>query len=62
MSAASALMLDSFPIHGWPATHGDKSEAPATRNVLTAVVSFSRSRRAARDHVIDLFIPKPGRA
>jgi hypothetical protein len=40
MSAASALMLDNFPIHGWPATRGDKSEAPATRNVLTAVVSF----------------------
>jgi hypothetical protein len=38
MSAASALMLESSPIHGWPATRGDKSEAPATRNVPTAVV------------------------
>jgi hypothetical protein len=38
MSAASVLMLDSFPIHGWPATHGDKSEAPATRNAYSRSV------------------------
>ena len=43
MSAASALMLESSPIHGWPATRGDKSEAPATRNVPTPVVSIVRA-------------------
>ena len=38
MYVAPSLLLDSFPIHGWPATHGDKSEAPATRNAYTCSV------------------------
>ena len=39
MYVAPSLLLDSFPIHGWPATHGDKSEAPATRNAYSRSVS-----------------------
>jgi hypothetical protein len=38
MYVAPSLLLDSFPIHGWPATHGDKSEAPATRNAYSRSV------------------------
>ena len=40
MYVAPSLLLDSFPIHGWPATHGDKSEAPATRNAYSRSVSL----------------------
>ena len=48
MSAASALMLDNFPIHGWPATHGDKSAAPATRNAYSRSV-FLEQHHALHD-------------
>ena len=47
MYVVPALLLDSFPIHGWPATHGDKSEAPATRNAYSRSVGpFSKTGRS----------------
>src|ERR1700722_5829059 len=56
MYVPPALLLDSFPIHGWPATHGDKSAAPAPRNAYTCSVLLksnheSRSRFSRRSPV-----------